>query len=104
MPAAGCRLISAAVSLGSNNGDICQIKRTPERQFGGREACGLRNFWSDFGGNTFTGGLMQSVNNEKMTYARDMLRGRKPARDDIPCSTCDIYIARRSHSKFIVDD
>ena len=47
---------------------------------------------------------MDAINNEKMTYARDMLSGRKPARDDIPCSTCDIYIARRSRSKFVVND
>jgi MoaA/NifB/PqqE/SkfB family radical SAM enzyme len=85
--------------------EIChQLWDSPQINWDGKVLGCCRNFWGDFGGNAFSGGLMQSVNNEKMTYARDMLRGRKPARDDIPCSTCDIYIARRGHSKFIVDD
>jgi hypothetical protein len=48
--------------------------------------------------------LLDSINNEKMTYARKMLSGQKLARDDIPCSTCEIYIAMRSRSKFVVRD
>src|ERR1700734_4261053 len=39
MPAAGCRLISATVSLASRNGENYQIKRTLERRLGaGRRA------------------------------------------------------------------
>ena len=57
-----------------------------------------RNFWGDFGGNAFTDGLINSINNERITYAREMLCGRKQVRDDIPCSTCEIYIAMRGRS------
>ena len=85
--------------------EIChQLWDSPQINWDGKVLGCCRNFWSDFGGNAFTGGLMNSINSEKMAYARDMLSGRKPARDDIPCSTCDIYIARRSRSKFIAND
>ena len=58
-----------------------------------------RNFWGDFGGNAFGDGLLAAINSDKMRYARDMLRGRRPARDDIPCTTCEIYLGmrRRDH-------
>jgi len=75
---------------------IChQLWDAPQINWDGKVLGCCRNFWGDFGGNAFTDGLMNSINNEKMTYARDMLRGRKPARDDIPCSTCELYTARR---------
>jgi MoaA/NifB/PqqE/SkfB family radical SAM enzyme len=81
-----------------------QLWDTPQINWDGKVIGCCRNFWGDFGGNAFTDGLMNSINSEKMTYAREMLSGRKPARDDIPCSTCEIYIAMRSRSKFIVKD
>ena len=63
-----------------------------------------RNFWGDFGGNAFADGLIASVNNRTMRYARDMLSGRKPPRADIPCTTCEMYLAMRKANKFIVKD
>lgn len=45
-----------------------------------------------FGGNAFREGLLASINNEKMQYARLMLTGKMPARDDIPCSDCTLYL------------
>jgi MoaA/NifB/PqqE/SkfB family radical SAM enzyme len=82
---------------------ICyQLWQQPQINFDGRVLGCCRNFWGDFGGNAFTVGLSKSINNEKMRYARDMLMGQKPARDDIPCSTCEIYIAMRDRSKFMV--
>ena len=38
-------------------------------------------------------------NIEKINYARDMLLGKKIARRDIPCTTCDIYLSRKSAGK-----
>jgi len=61
--------------------------------------CGF-NFWGDFGGNAFTDGLAAGVNSEKMRYAREMLSGRAPPRDDIPCATCEHYLAMRARSRF----
>jgi hypothetical protein len=42
--------------------------------------------------------------NTKSDLRGEMLNGRKPARDDIPCSTCEIYVVMRSRSKVIVKD
>lgn len=64
---------------------------TPQINWDGKVLGCPRNFWSDFGGNIFRDGLWEAINNEKIRYARDMLLGKKAARDDIPCSTCDIY-------------
>jgi MoaA/NifB/PqqE/SkfB family radical SAM enzyme len=85
--------------------EIChQLWDDPQINWDGKVIGCCRNFWGDFGGNAFADGLMDSINNEKMIYAREMLSGRMPPRDDIPCSTCEIYIARRSRSNFIDRD
>jgi MoaA/NifB/PqqE/SkfB family radical SAM enzyme len=81
-----------------------QLWDAPQINWDGKVIGCCRNFWGDFGGNAFTDGLINSINNERMTYAREMLSGRKQARDDVPCSTCEIYIAMRGRSKFIVKD
>ena len=60
-----------------------------------------RNFWGDFGGNAFTDGLRESVNSETMNYARAMLQGQKPARDDIPCTTCEIHLGMRESGRWL---
>lgn len=81
---------------------ICdQLWDDPQINWDGRNlGCG-RNFWGDFGGNAFTDGLAETVNSERMTYAREMLSGRQPPRDDIPCTTCEMYHAMRERSHFI---
>jgi hypothetical protein len=63
-----------------------------------------RNFWGDFGGNAFLDGLHACFNHKKMRYARAMLRGRKPPRADIPCSSCEIYLSMRGSSDWIRRD
>jgi glycosyltransferase involved in cell wall biosynthesis len=84
---------------------IChQLWDAPQINWDGRVVGCCRNFWGDFGGNAFADGLLESVNNEKITYAREMLSGRRPVRDDIPGSTCEIYIAMLSRSKFVIKD
>jgi MoaA/NifB/PqqE/SkfB family radical SAM enzyme len=84
---------------------IClQLWDDPQINWDGKVIGCARNFWGDFGANAFTDGLMDSVNSERMTYAREMLSGRKLARDDIPCSTCEIYVAMCNNSKYIVKD
>jgi sulfatase maturation enzyme AslB (radical SAM superfamily) len=84
---------------------ICrQLWDDPQINWDGKLLGCCRNFWGDFGSNAFTDGLMNAVNSEKMNYARAMLSGRKPARNDIPCSTCEIYITRQERAKFMVKD
>jgi MoaA/NifB/PqqE/SkfB family radical SAM enzyme len=82
--------------------DIClQLWADPQINWNGKVLGCCRNFWGDFGGNAFTDGLIESVNNEKMDYARKMLTGKSQPRDDIPCTKCEMYLAMRKHSKFI---
>jgi MoaA/NifB/PqqE/SkfB family radical SAM enzyme len=76
---------------------ICtQLWNSPQINWDGKVLGCCRNFWGDFGANAFTDGLVESVNSEKMQYARDMLTGARPARDDIPCTTCEIYLGMRA--------
>ncbi len=81
---------------------ICnQLWDDPQINWNGNNLGCCRNFWSDFGGNAFRDGLDATLNGEKMAYARRMLRGRAPPRDDIPCATCEMYLAMRESSGFI---
>jgi Iron-sulfur cluster-binding domain len=81
---------------------IChELWDDPQINWDGKVLGCCRNFWGDFGGNAFNEGLIESLNNEKMAYAREMLSGRKPPRDDIPCTTCENYHAMRDRSRFI---
>jgi hypothetical protein len=81
---------------------IChQLWDNPQINWNGKVLGCCRNFWGDFGGNAFRDGLEASLNNEKIAYARDMLLGRAPARDDLPCTTCDIYIGMRRNRRWL---
>ena len=71
---------------------ICrQLWEQPQINWDGKLLGCSRNFWGDFGGNAFTDGLLPSINNEKIVHARNMLQGKAPPREDVPCSTCDVY-------------
>ncbi|MBP6342931.1 MAG: SPASM domain-containing protein [Candidatus Omnitrophica bacterium] len=48
------------------------------------------NYWADYG-NAFKEDLTAILNSDKMNYARDMLVGKKEAREDIPCTQCHWY-------------
>jgi hypothetical protein len=61
-----------------------------------------RNFWSEYGGNAFKDGLLQSINSRRLNDARKMLLGKKDAAPDIPCSTCDIYHTMKRHKAWLV--
>ena len=81
---------------------IClQLWDDPQINWDGRNLGCCRNFWGEFGGNAFTDGLAETVNSERMAYAREMLTGRQPPRDDVPCTTCEMYVAMRERSRFI---
>jgi MoaA/NifB/PqqE/SkfB family radical SAM enzyme len=81
---------------------IChQLWDNPQINWDGKVLGCCRNFWGDFGGNAFKDGLAASLNGEKMNYARDMLLGRKPARDDVPCTSCEMYHFMRDNSKWL---
>lgn len=78
-----------------------QLWDDPQINWNGKVLGCCRNFWGDFGGNAFTEGLSASVNHEKMKYARQMLTGKNKPRDDIPCSSCEMYHDMQKRSQFI---
>jgi MoaA/NifB/PqqE/SkfB family radical SAM enzyme len=84
---------------------IChQLWVQPQINWDGKILGCCRNFWGDFGANVFSDGLTKSINSEKMVYARAMLSGQQPPRDDIPCTTCDMYHAMCASGNFITPD
>lgn len=85
-------------------GNTCyQLWTSPQINWDGKILGCCLNFWGDFGKDTFEKGLLASLNNEKINYARDMLQGKKEMRDDIPCSTCSIYLNKKAQGKWITD-
>jgi hypothetical protein len=74
----------------------------PQINWDGKVLGCSRNFWSEFGGNAFTDGLLLSINGRRIDYARKMLLGKRDAIPDIPCSTCDIYHTMKQHKAWLV--
>ena len=82
--------------------EIChQLWDWPQINWDGKVLGCCRNFWGEFGGNAFTDGLDAAVNGEGIAYAREMLLGRKPARDGIPCTTCEMYTNMRASGRYL---
>jgi hypothetical protein len=82
--------------------DIChQLWNKPQINWDGKILGCCLNFWGDFGGNAFKEGLLTSLNNEKINYTRDMLFGKKAAREDIPCTTCDLYLSIKTNNRWL---
>ena len=80
---------------------ICaELWRSPQINWDGKVLGCAVNHWGDFG-NAFQDGLVQSLNNEKITYARRMLLGRVPPRADIPCTTCTHYQAMQADGRWL---
>jgi len=67
-----------------------EIWKSPQINFDGRVLGCSINYWGDFG-NAFKDGLKETLNNEAITYARDMLKGKVPPKAGIPCTTCKVY-------------
>jgi hypothetical protein len=78
-----------------------QLWNTPQINWDGKVLGCCRNFWGEFGGNAFRDGLRTSLHHEKLSYAREMLEGTKPARSDIPCTTCDLYTQRKNSNQWL---
>lgn len=81
--------------------EICtQLWVAPRVTFNGRVIGCCVSFWGDYG-NVFQEGLLKTLNNEKMDYARAMLMGEKPQRDDIPCTTCWFYDIMKADNSWV---
>jgi MoaA/NifB/PqqE/SkfB family radical SAM enzyme len=82
--------------------EICtQMWNAPQINWDGQVLGCCRNHWGDFGSNALTDGLLQSINSERMRYARRMLLGQAAARPDVPCTTCAVYIDRKRNGNWV---
>ena len=86
-------------------GGIChQLWDSPQVNWDGKMLGCCRNFWGDFGGNVLADGFLPAVNSERMAHARAMVLGRAAPRDNVPCTTCDLYIRMRESGQFLNRD
>ena len=80
-----------------------QLWNHPQINWDGRVLGCCVNYWGDFG-NAFEEGLLETLNGEKMEYARQMLQGRSPARADIPCNTCPHYLTMQKTGVWLTQE
>jgi len=52
-------------------------------------------FENNFGGNVFKDGLLNALNNPKMIYAKNMITGKAPEIEGLPCNDCYCYRAMK---------
>lgn len=82
--------------------EICaQMWDAPQINWDGKVLGCCRNCWGEFGGNAITEGLLQSINSERMRYARQMLLGQASERPDVPCTSCGVYIDRKRTGNWV---
>lgn len=84
---------------------IChQLWDSPQINWDGKVLGCCRNTWAEFGGNAFRDGLVASLNGDTMMHARQMLLGRAEPRDDVPCTTCEVYQGMRETGRYLHRD
>lgn len=60
------------------------------------------NSWAEFGGNAFQDGYISAINNDKIRYARNMLRGKAETMKGLPCTMgCALYEKMRSSGRYL---
>jgi len=79
-----------------------EIMQCPQINYDGRVLGCSVNYWKDFG-NAFKDGLKEALNNEAITYARDMLKGKVEAKEGIPCRTCKIYQRMKNSGRWLTE-
>jgi len=77
-----------------------QLWTSPQINFNGEVLGCCINHWASFG-NAFQDNLSDILNDERMTYAREMLEGKSEAREDIPCTTCKVYSQMKEHAAWV---
>lgn len=76
---------------------------SPQINFDGKVLGCCVNKWGDFG-NAFTEGLLESINNNKLSHAREVLMGKKEPAYNIPCKQCDFYKTMKKNNSWINED
>lgn len=78
-----------------------QLWASPQINWDGNIVGCCHNSWATFGRNAFENNLDECFNSEPMIYAREMLMGHVPAREDIPCTTCEFFKIRSINEKWV---
>ncbi len=82
--------------------DYCgQLWQQPQINFDGRLLGCCVNVWGSFGDNAFDVGLARALGSERLVYAKRMVQGTAPPRDDVPCTQCSIYTARAAAAEWV---
>jgi hypothetical protein len=81
--------------------DIClQLWRSPQINWDGRLLGCSANKSVCYAEHALGSAFATEINNGHMQYARKMLMGIAPQRDDIPCSVCDAYADYRKYNQW----
>lgn len=78
-----------------------QLWLSPQINWNGQLLGCCVNHWGSFG-NVFTEGLEACLTGEKYRYAKKMLLGLAPQRDDIPCYQCRRYQEMKETRRFLI--
>jgi len=77
-----------------------KLWRRPQINYDGRLLGCSINYWGDYG-NVFKHGFGKCWNGEKINNARNLLMGKRPMADDIPCLRCKIYERRKVSNRWV---
>jgi MoaA/NifB/PqqE/SkfB family radical SAM enzyme/uncharacterized cupin superfamily protein len=77
--------------------------KAPQINYDGRVLGCPVNYWGDYG-NAFRDGLMESLNNKRIQYAREMLMGKKETKEGIPCCKCPVYLRMKENQSWLIPD
>ena len=85
--------------------DLClQLWRSPQINWDGRLIGCSVNTTVSYAGYALGGAFEREINNEHIQYARKMLMGIAPPREDIPCTVCDSYADFRKHDQWFTPE
>ncbi len=70
--------------------ECSQFWTSPQINWDGKLLGCCQNMWGDYG-NVFEQGLIPCLQSEKYQYAKNLILGKVPPREDIPCIQCPTY-------------
>lgn len=82
------------------HGACAQLWSNPQVNWDGRMLGCCHNYWGDFG-NVLSDGLAPVLAGEKLSYAKQMVLGKAPARADIPCTNCHFYSNMQQQQRWL---
>jgi hypothetical protein len=81
--------------------DIClQVWRAPQINWDGRLLGCSNNYSVHYAEQALGKAFVSEINNEPIRYARKMLMGIAPPRDDVPCTACDRFADYKKHNRW----